>query len=673
MRVSFRTKLTLGFDLVLILFSLLIINFFYSKAHYVQRDNLRSRLIGIASTAALMIDGDKHEVLLAPADASRPEFESIRSVLTRIRESNPGIKFIYTMRRGKTPGMTEFVIDEAQESDDNGNGIIDPKEVTAEIGQLYDASAYPEMLASFQGPRADQSLQDDQWGTWLSGYAPIFNSRHQAVGILGIDMAADDVKREEKVLEITALFILTIAVIGSVVVGLLLARHFTDPIRGLLKGIRRIGEGKLDTRLDLKRQDEIGDLGRAFNAMAENLAVSRKKLDEYNRLLEEKVDERTRELKSTQEALILKEKMTAVGSLAGGVAHEFNNLFASIRGYAELALSKEDAAAKNEALRIAIKMADRAKKITAALLSFCGPRSPKREKIDIRETLEFALSLLKRDLNTYNIKVIREYQEVPAVWGDPQQIQHVLVNILVNAKDAMMGNGGLLNAAIGMEGDRVFVRIADTGSGIDPEVRRRIFEPFRGTKGVMSGGSARYSGLGLFVALGIVKAHRGEIRVESEPGLGAAFTVLLPTSSPDPLEQELPPESARRPEPVVEAGSRRLLIVDDEEAIAKLLKEFLESRGFVVDVAANGWEAVERADGAAYDVILMDIAMPGMDGESAIKMILSRRADSRFIVISGYSPPELAPELRTCVRGMVQKPFSLSQVAAAVFRALGPG
>ncbi len=671
MRISFRTKLTLGFDLVLILFSILIVNFFYSKAHYVQRDNLRSRLIGIASTAALMIDGDSHELLRAPPDASRPEFEKIRAVLTRIRESNPGIRFIYTMRRSRTPGMTEFVIDEAEEVDENGNGIIDPPEERAEIGRLYDATPYPEMISAFQGPRADRILQSDQWGTWLSGYAPIFNSRRQPVGILGIDMAADDVRREEKVLEITALFILSLAVIASFVVGIILARHFTDPIRELLKGIRRIGEGKLDTRLDLKRKDEIGELGRAFNDMAESLAASRRKLDEYNRLLEEKVDERTRELKSTQEALILKEKMTAVGSLAGGVAHEFNNLFASIRGYAELALTKEDAAAKNEALRIALKMADRAKKITAALLSFCGPRAPVRERIDVRETLEYALSLLKRDLNTYNVKVVREYGEIPAVWGDPQQIQHALVNILVNAKDAMMGNGGILTVGVGLEGDRVFVRIADTGPGVDPEVRRRIFEPFRGTKGVLSGGSPRYSGLGLFVALGIVKAHRGEIRVESEPGLGAVFTVVLPTTSPEPLEQELPPEPARRPEPIVEAGSRRLLIVDDEEAIAKLLKEFLESRGFLVETANNGWEAVEKADRTAYDLILMDIAMPGMDGESAIKMILSRRADSRFIVISGYSPPELAPELRAHVRGVVQKPFSLSQIAAVVFRSLG--
>ncbi|MCX6349654.1 MAG: ATP-binding protein, partial [Candidatus Aureabacteria bacterium] len=511
-----------------------------------------------------------------------------------------------------------------------------------EIGQPYDASPYPEMIAAYQGPRADHRLQSDQWGTWLSGYAPIYDHRNQPVGIIGIDMAADEVKREEQVLTITAFFILVLAVLGSILAGTLLARHFTDPIRELLKAIRNVGEGKLDTRIVLKRQDEIGDLGRAFNAMAENLAVSRKKIDEYNRLLEEKVDERTRELKATQEAMILKEKMIAVGSLAGGVAHEFNNLFASIRGYAEMALTREDAAYKNEALRVALRMADRAKRITTALLAFTGTDSQKREKIDAQETLELALSLLKRDFNTYNIKVVREFQAVPAVWGDAQSLQHSLLNILINAKDAMATNGGILTVGVGMEGERVFIRIADTGPGVDPDIQKRIFEPFRGTKGVMSGGSSKFTGLGLFVALGIVKSHRGEIRVESEPGRGAVFTVLLPTTSPEPLEAELPPSPARKSElPAMDAGSLRLLIVDDEVEIAELLQEFLGSRGFGVEVVNSGWEAVERCDRERYDLILMDIAMPGMDGESAIRMILSRRADARFIVISGYSPPEI--------------------------------
>ena len=671
MKISFQAKLTIGFDIVLIIFAALIVNFFYSKAHYVHRDNLRSRLIGIAATAALMVDGDKHDLLQEPSDDGHPAFEELRTALTRVKTANPGITYIYTMRKTRDPNMFQFVIDEAEEEDSNGNGIIDEDEETAEIGEPYDVSSYPELRAAYEGPRADLILQSDQWGTWLSGYAPIYNSKNEAIGILGVDMAAGDVRAEEGKLVRTAVLILGGAIIGSVIIGYLLARHFTEPIRKLLNAIQKVARGNLKTRIDIKRRDEIGLLGKAFNTMAENLDLSRRKLDEYNRLLEEKVKERTRELQEAQEAVVYSEKMAAVGALAGGVAHEFNNLFASIRGHAEIAISTADPERKNKALKLALRSADRAKKITTALLAYSREGGKLAyEKIDLIEVLELSLGLLKRDLNRFNIMVNKDYNPIPAIWGSSDQLQHALGNILANAKDAMIETGGLLTISTSLKDDKVSIQINDTGPGIEPEMLEKIFEPFRGSKGILAGGRAGYAGLGLFAALGVIRSHRGEIKVESKPGEGATFTVILPLPSRSPLEELLPRKTAARPSRLSPGrrGVNKILLADDEEDIADFLQQFLEEKGFLVDIARSGREAVRRARKEDYGLIFMDVAMPDMDGETAIEEIINFKPEMRFVIISGYSPYEFPDDLMSNIVDYLQKPFSLSQIASAAFK-----
>lgn len=662
--------MTIGFDIVLILLAVLIVNFFYSKAHYVHRDNLRSRLIGIASTAALMVDGDKHELLQEPADKNLPVFEELRNALTRIRLANPGITFIYTMRKTSDPNTFQFVIDEAPEEDSNEDGVIDEEEETADIGKPYDVSTYPELRAAYEGPRADRILQSDQWGTWLSGYAPIFNSKNEPVGILGVDMSADDVRDEEGKLIRTAILILAGAIVGSIIIGYFLARHFTEPIRKLLLAIQKVSRGDLKTRIDINRKDEIGLLGKAFNTMAENLDISRRKLDEYNRLLEEKIKERTSELHQAQKAAIYSEKMAAVGALAGGVAHEFNNLFASIRGHAEMAMSTSDPERKNRALQLALRMADRAKKITTALLAYSREGSKvKYEEIDLTEVIDLALGLLKRDLNRFNITVNKDYNPLPPIRGSSDQLQHAFGNILANAKDAMIETGGLLTISTSSRDDRVFVRINDTGPGIEPQIMEKIFEPFRGSKGVLAGGRAGYAGLGLFAALGVIKSHGGEIQVESNPGVGATFTVMLPLPETPPLEEMLPREETAPPRPAAtgKKAGNKILLADDEEDIADFLQRFLEDKGFRVDIAQSGREAVQMARKEDYGLVFMDVAMPDMDGETAIEEILNFKPKMRFVIISGYSPYELADELMVNVVDYLQKPFSLSQIARAAF------
>ncbi len=537
LKISFRTKLTIGFALILILISGLTINFFYSRAHYVQRDNLRSRLIGIAATGALMIDGDLHDTLREPADAGSGTFRDLKAILTRIKNANPGITYIYTMRRTADPMTFQFVIDEAEEEDDNGNGLIGPGEESAAIGDPYDASTYPELRAAYEGPRADRLLQSDQWGTWLSGYAPIFNRDLEVSGILGIDMAAEDVKTEEATLLYTALVIFALAAAGSVLAGSLLARHFTRPINQLLEAIGKIGRGDLQTRINLRRRDEIGELGRAFNRMAENLALSRREVEEYNRLLEVKVGERTRELEAAQDAILQTKKMAAIGTLAAGVAHEFNNIFACVRAAAELALDEESPQSAKSALELTIRMADRGGSITTALQTYSEKREPPGEEpVDLNELVRRSLGLLQSDLDRRRISVIENLTELPPIRGDAEQLQYALGNILANARDAMEETGGILKVESGAGGDSVFIRIGDSGPGIAPELRENIFEPFRGNKGIQSPGGKGHTGLGLFAASGIVRQHGGKIEVASELGSGTVFTVTFPIPDNSPVK-----------------------------------------------------------------------------------------------------------------------------------------
>lgn len=539
MKISFRTKLTLGFTLVLFLISGLTINFFYSKAHYVQRDNLRSRLIGIAATGALMIDGDLHDTLRKPADADTPAYRQLRAILTRIKEANPGITYIYTMRRTDDPMTFQFVIDEAEEVDSNGNGIIGPVEECAQIGDLYDASTYPELRAAYTGPRADRRLQSDQWGTWLSGYAPIFNRDLEVSGILGIDMAAEDVKTEEAALLYTALLIFGLAAAGSVLGGALLAGHFTRPINELLAGLRRIARGDLQARINLNRRDEIGELGRSFNRMAENLDRSRREIEENNRLLEVKVRERTKELEAAQNAILQTKKMAAIGTLAGGVAHEFNNIFASIRASAELALEEGCGPAARRALDVSLRMADRGAEITTALQAYTDSKAVgTSQPVRLRELAEQCLEPLAEDLARLGITVVRKFNEVATFPGNRQQIRNAVGSVLANARDAMAEKGGVLTVETGNERDSVFIRISDTGPGIKPEIRETIFDPFSGDKGLLARGERGWTGLGLFSASGIIRRQGGRIEVESEPGAGAVFTILFPRGKGGPRGAE---------------------------------------------------------------------------------------------------------------------------------------
>jgi len=236
------------------------------------------------------------------------------------------------------------------------------------------------------------------------------------------------------------------------------------------------------------------------------------------------------EQKRLQGQLAQIEKMAAVGQLASGLAHEFNNLIAIISGRAQFAMAKGTGEEKNKALEVALRMCERARNVTGNLLSFSRRVEPRKELSDAADVLENILSVVSRDIAARHIRIIRRYGKVPRLVMDRAQMQQVFLNILINAQHSMAA-GGSLTISIRKEGRYVAIDFADTGEGIDAAMIERVFEPFVTTKGAIGRGRLPGYGLGLSVSYGIVKQHDGEISVKSTVGKGSTFTIKLPLSS----------------------------------------------------------------------------------------------------------------------------------------------
>lgn len=253
-----------------------------------------------------------------------------------------------------------------------------------------------------------------------------------------------------------------------------------------------------------------------------------------NATLYEELRKKMHDLERSQQELIESSKLAAVGTLAAGVAHEFNNLLAAISGHTELGLVSDDVDEIKRSLNVVIQTVDRAKKITSNLLTFARRREPRMELADVIGAVEAPLELVERDLEKSNIVVERRYSEVPPIVCDSGQISQVCLNLLTNARDAMLPDGGTVTVEIRKDGSDVLIAFTDTGTGIPDDILDKLFQPFVTTKGPLGGGEMAGSGLGLSVSYGIVKNHGGTIEVETELGKGSTFTVRLPTEGAGP-------------------------------------------------------------------------------------------------------------------------------------------
>ncbi len=333
------------------------------------------------------------------------------------------------------------------------------------------------------------------------------------------------------------LLLLAVAILN----GAALARIVLHPVARLLRATERVADGDLTERVGLTTGDELGRLGAAFDRMTGALAASREEIEGLNRTLADKVAEKTRELslqnrelvatieelESTRDALVHSQTMASIGTLAGGVAHEFNNLLGGIIGCAEDARAEEIPGDTAEAIEMILRTARRACNITENLLRFSRPSARKLEPTDLSELVGEAVELVRPEARGKGIVIEADLQEIPPVRIDPGQIHQVVLNLLTNAIHAL-SDGGRMSVTVGADERGASILVADNGPGIAPEHRDRIFEPFFTTR--TGSKKEQGTGLGLSVSYSIVKEHKGAIEVVSEPGEGTTFAVRLPAA-----------------------------------------------------------------------------------------------------------------------------------------------
>jgi PAS domain S-box-containing protein len=373
-----------------------------------------------------------------------------------------------------------------------------------------------------------------------------------------------------------------------------------------------------------------------------------------------------------QNQLFQAQKMESIGTLAGGIAHDFNNLLGGILGYASLIKTKtrKKHTAHGYAETIE-KSANRASDLTAQLLAFARGGRCETKVLNLNSIVNETLEIIGRTFDKSIEVGVHLCESLPTVEADAGQMQQVLMNLCVNARDAMPDGGKLIietsseTIAEGQGGVKpgsyVNLSVTDTGMGMNKETIERIFEPFFTTKEKGKG-----TGLGLSVIYGVVNNHGGHVHVYSEPGGGSTLKVLLPASG-KPEETETPKVARRK------SGTEVILVVDDEEVIRSLAKDALETYGYHVLLAQNGNEAIEiyGANESRIRLVIMDMIMPKMGGKEAFSKLKELDPQIKVLMSTGYSQDGEAKDmLNNGVLGLIQKPYQLDELLSTVRSAL---
>jgi signal transduction histidine kinase/CheY-like chemotaxis protein len=451
---------------------------------------------------------------------------------------------------------------------------------------------------------------------------------------------------------------------------------------GLMAGIFTLATIVIARRIhltivsSLKLQFENQDL-------LEDLQTAKDHADELNAQLEVRVRERTAELQCSteqlraeitqrervEEELLRARKLESLGVMAGGIAHDFNNFLTVVQGNLELAKMRLDQPSEVRGTLDDIANAcQRAVFLSSQLLTFAKGGTPVRRLVSIADLVRDAVQLARAGAQTSIELTIAEdllFAEV-----DPGQIGQVLHNILLNARQAMP-EGGIIDVraenlltldALGA-GARVRISVLDYGCGISPEVLPRIFDPYFTTK-------SNGSGLGLATSYAIIAKHGGELSVHSKPGVGTTFTIDLPASQEHPASQTPAPTC-------LQAGTERLLVMDDEEGLRKLLTVVLTNLGYEVQTARDGAEAIAmceaaKAAGRSFDVVMLDLTVNGgMGGIEAAARLKEFDPSLRLIVSSGYSDSPVMSDFRKYgFDDVVPKPWAMAEVSEAFRRVL---
>jgi len=395
----------------------------------------------------------------------------------------------------------------------------------------------------------------------------------------------------------------------------------------------------------------------------------------------EKLRRRVAELEAEQSRLeqsFEAEKLESLGVLAGGIAHDFNNLLMAILGNAELArLGLPEGSPAHDCLGEIEKASNRAADICRQMLFYSGRGHFAMQSASLSSLVEETTQVLSSSLPETVRLELQLGRDLPRVRADPGQVQQVIANLVQNAAESMRADSVRIRVSTGAarcdaaclgegvgggslpEGVYAFVEVEDDGRGFDEQTRARLFDPFFSTK--FTG-----RGLGLAAVLGIVRAHRGTIRVESELGRGSRIRVLIPT-----LDEAGAP-AGKGPSPASQTA-RRVLFVDDEPTICRVGSDMLKALGYVATLAGDGAEALQvlgNPDLPTVDCVMLDLMMPGMDGEACLRELRRSRDDLKVIMMSGHDRRQVAGRLDGLgVDAVLQKPFTLARLREALQQA----
>jgi signal transduction histidine kinase/FixJ family two-component response regulator len=484
----------------------------------------------------------------------------------------------------------------------------------------------------------------------------------------------------------------TLLMIAGALISLLLAlvvgqRFVRRPTEALLAAARHWTSGDLTARAQLPEPpgSEFGNLAAAFNDMAGALGRQQRELKELNATLEARVQSRTQDLtesahrlqvemaerEKTEATLRQAQKLQVVGQLAGGIAHDFNNLLTAIIGALELLRARLPASQEGlvRLLDTALGAAERGGKLTGQLLAFSRRQQLLPVPSDLNMTVIALANLLGSTLGR-SLRIQTDLvQDLWPAMVDPSQIEAAIINLAINARDAMP-EGGVLTIAtrnvpvcVGgslLPGDYVAVRVTDTGTGMTPELIAHIFEPFFTTKEAGLG-----SGLGLSQVHGLATQSGGDVRIESKPGEGTTVTLLLPRAKSLPIAMQpnsvLTRQTTRR--------RARILVVDDDRDVRQMTGEMLTERGYSVELAADADEALAilRRNGA-FDAMLVDYVMPGTNGASLVKIVRSLRPGLRTLMMTGHAELQAGDEIGT--ENIIRKPFNVATLDERLARVL---
>jgi signal transduction histidine kinase/ActR/RegA family two-component response regulator len=379
-------------------------------------------------------------------------------------------------------------------------------------------------------------------------------------------------------------------------------------------------------------------------------------------------DRLRREQEEMREQFAQLEKMSALGELASGVAHDFNNTLAGILGRAQLMMRTSDPEKIRKGLQIIVKSAEDGARTVKRIQDFARQRRSQDFEpvatdqllLDVKEMTRPRWKDSAEAQDAY-VRVVLSSGPNSFVMGDESELREVLVNMIFNAVDAMP-QGGTLTLASRAEGDHVYVSVSDTGCGMSQEVRSRIFDPFFTTKGKAG------MGLGLAISYGIVCRHEGTVEVQSEVNGGTTFTIRLPVARGVRKPEAVEEVAADAYAPAVSAGkSARVLVVDDEQHVRDLLADILESEGCEAVTCASGNEAAALLGAGGFDAVFTDIGMPGMSGWELARIVREHDAEIPVGVITGWGEAVGSDQQQAArVDWVVSKPFSMKRIVEIV-------